>query len=358
MSDQIDLSQFHFGDRIADDYPPTAGGDQWIRGFQPGATQIRICPVSATNRDGRTVTGYKAWVKAREHYDNNLRISYPCIEEYGGTEPDGVGCHHPDERVRKRPQKWYFNAFDKDGELHIYKIGLTLWDMFKAAQDMAQGEDPTNTQPLSERDYHIMKSGNDLGTKYFAQGGNAYPVDFSGVQLHDIGEALRVSAEEALAIYSGDSPLADDLVDYADGDEGNWATQINDRVAAAGGPKIQPKGAAEAPTGRIQPRGAAKAAAAPTPSAAKPDEPVTRVTRPATKKATAKRAAAPPPEPTPEPAASNGVTIDNLMDLELVDLQAWVAEHAPAGYELPPNMSRSRLYKVGVAILEGDDPPF
>jgi hypothetical protein len=168
MTDKIDLSQFKFGDRIADDYPPSAGGDQWIRGFRDPVTQIRIAPAVAVNREGRTVTGYKAWVKGREHYDNALKISYPCIEEFGGTEPDGMGCHHPDERVRRKPQKWYFNALDKEGDLHIYKIGLNLWEMFKAFQDMAMGEDPADNQPLSGRDYHVMKSGTELGTKYFA----------------------------------------------------------------------------------------------------------------------------------------------------------------------------------------------
>lgn len=309
---------FQFGTKVADDYKQSEGeGVQWIRGFPAGSTQIRLVPCEGQNEHGRPVYGYQAWTTEREHYDPDLQVSYPCTEEYGVPEPDGMGCKSPSTRVRERNRKYYVNALNKDGELKVFKFGPVVWKAFKRRQDRMVGDNPDNPQPLSDRDYIVHRSGSGKqGTEYEVENGETYPVDFP-TEVHDIPAALKGQWEEAVAKYNGDEPIGDSEQEEPSKPE---RTRIGAHAR-----QVEPE----------EPRAAAKAAA------------------PAKKAATKKAAAK---------AESNGggeqVNLEELDDMEIVDLRAWVASKVPKDYELPERSTRSQLMKIARAVASGDMPPF
>lgn len=172
----------------ADDYKPEAfdPDDVWIKGFQVGTTQIRILPCTDVNEEGEEVTGAKAWPSEREHYDEVV-YAFPCSEKYGIECP---GCKSSDPKVKERNRKYYVCALDKDGEQRIFKIGQGLKDTFLSRQQRMIGENPDNLQPLSDRDYHVTREGTTLkGTKYDADSGQEYPVDFP--EPYDVKAMLK-----------------------------------------------------------------------------------------------------------------------------------------------------------------------
>lgn len=314
-------NSFTFGQKIADDYVPAeSDGAQWIRGFKDASTPIRIMEATGINARGETVTGYKAWHTEREHYDEDLQISYPCPRENGGTEPDGVGCSHPSKKVRDRSRKYYINAVDKDGELRIFKIGPAVYNILKMRQDRMIGENPSEKQPLSRRDYIINKSGSGMNTKYDVETGDKYELDEVPTEMHDIGAALTAAWNEALAKYNGDEAIETDETD-----------EPEDRA-------VQTRiGAKQTPV--------------------QDDEPPAR---PAAKKAAAtKKAAASKPAPAAAETAEIDKTEEDLEDMELPELRAWVEAHVAPDFEVPARAPRSRLFKIGQALINGEDPvPF
>jgi hypothetical protein len=313
---------FQFGTRVADDYKQSeSDGAQWIRGFPTGSTQIRLAPCESTNEKGKPVYGYQAWTTEREHFDPDLQISYPCTEEYGVPEPEGMGCKSPSARVRERNRKYYVNAFNQDNELKVFKFGPVVWKAFKRRQDRMVADNPDNQQPLSDRDYIIHRSGSGKqGTEYEVENGETYEWDFPDAsELHDIPAALKAQWEEAVAKYSGDEPLSD-----GDGDE-----------------EARP-----APRGRINQH--AKRVEPDEPRAgAKKAVPAAKKAVPAAKKAAAK----------PESNGNGQVTEEELDDMEIADLRSWVSGKVPPDYELPERATRSQLMKIARPILAGE-PPF
>ena len=190
--------------QAASDYTPTeSGGEIWIRTFKDPATQIRICPAERINEKGKTVYGSNAWAMEREHYESSIG-SFPCAERFG---VECVGCSDKDEDVASRSRKYYFNAIDEKGQLRVYKIGVTLYKTFKAREQRALSVDPSNKQPLSDRDYIINRMGKGLETTYDPEPGDKYKVEWPA-EMHDIDQILTdryAMAEEAYGI-TGSEP--------------------------------------------------------------------------------------------------------------------------------------------------------
>jgi hypothetical protein len=189
----------------ADDYVPEAFDpeDIWIKGFQVGTTQIRILPAEDVNAKGEPVYGARAWPTEREHYDQVV-YAFPCSEKYGIPCP---GCQSTDPKVRERNRKYYFNALDKDGEQRIFKIGQGLKDTFLSRQQRMVSEDPSNQQPLSDRDYHVTRIGSGLtDTKYDPDSGQEYPVEFP--EPYDIKAILAKSFERAWLHFNAEPAVA------------------------------------------------------------------------------------------------------------------------------------------------------
>ena len=189
-----------FGQAASDYTPVDAGGEVWIRTFKDPATQIRICPAERVNEKGVTVYGSNAWAMEREHYADGIG-SFPCAERFG---VDCVGCSDPNEDVSQKSRKYYFNAVDEKGQLRVYKIGVKLYKVFKAREQRALSVDPSNKQPLSDRDYIINRTGKGLATDYDPEPGDKYKVEWPE-NLHDIDQILTdryAAAEEAYGVTS------------------------------------------------------------------------------------------------------------------------------------------------------------
>ena len=203
-----------FGQAASDYTPAESGGEIWIRTFKDPATQIRICPAERVNEKGKTVYGSNAWAMEREHYEQSIG-AFPCAERFGVA---CVGCSDPDESVSQKSRKYYLNAIDEKGQLRVYKMGVKLYKVFKAREQRALSVDPTNLQPLSDRDYIINRMGKGLETEYDPEPGDKYEVEFP--EPHDIDQILTdryAAAEEA---YTGnvtvdiqDTPVQDTVRD-------------------------------------------------------------------------------------------------------------------------------------------------
>lgn len=184
-----------FGQAASDYTPAEAGGEIWIRTFKDPATQIRICPAERLNEKGKKVYGSNAWAMEREHYADGVG-SFPCATRFGA---DCVGCSDPDEDVSTPSRKYYLNAIDEKGQLRVYKMGVKLYKIFKAREQRALSVDPSNKQPLSDRDYIINRMGKGLDTTYDPEPGDKYPVEWPD-KFHDIDQILTdryTAAEEA-----------------------------------------------------------------------------------------------------------------------------------------------------------------
>ena len=188
-----------FGSTASDYVPNENDGEIWIRRFKDPSTQIRLCPATRVNREGKKVYGTEAWWSAREHYDDGVG-AFPCTED-----DDCVGCKDPSERVNKRTRTYYVNALDARGELRVYKMGSTLFKTFQGREARMLSNDPDNLQPLSDRDYIINRMGKGLNTTYDPESGERYPVDFPD-EVHDIEAIIAERYEQAERAYAGEEP--------------------------------------------------------------------------------------------------------------------------------------------------------
>src|SRR5450759_2228380 len=179
--------------QAASDYTPSENSDEvWIRTFKDLATQIRICPAVRENDKGVTVYGAEAWAMEREHYAEGIG-SFPCAARFNVP---CVGCDDEDEEVSQRSRKYYINALDEKGDLRVYKFGVKLYKIFLGRQQRALSNDSANKQPLSDRDYVIIKSGKGLDTSYDPEPADKYEMD-TPAELHDINQILSDRYEAA-----------------------------------------------------------------------------------------------------------------------------------------------------------------
>lgn len=182
-----------FGQPAAD-YEETRGAAEtdevWIRNFKNPNTRIRICPARGVNKHGKEIEGTDAWPHEWEHYEPSVG-SFPCDES-----PTCPGCTDPDEKVRKRSGKYYFNALDEKGYVRVYKIGVKFYRV------MQNREQRLGT--LSDRDYFVNKFGTGLDTTYELESGEKYDVDFEQVPLHDIQAIITARYNAAVAAYNGE----------------------------------------------------------------------------------------------------------------------------------------------------------
>lgn len=188
-----------FGQAASDYVPPEDGGEIYIKTFKDPSTQVRICPAVRINDRGTKVYGSDAWAMEREHYDAELQISYPCAERF---DVKCVGEQSDDEDTRQRSRKYYINAVDEHGDLRVYKFGVKLYKIFKGREARARGIDPTNLQPLSDRDYNIIRSGKGFDTLYDPEPGDKYEVKWPS-PLHDIDQILTDRYQAAVEAYKG-----------------------------------------------------------------------------------------------------------------------------------------------------------
>ena len=203
-----DTQSFGFGQTLASDYVPSENTSDsvWIRNFRDGSTQIRIAPAEGVNASGQQVFGYDAWPSEREHYDKVARVSYPCPREHGASAC--IGCSSDDENTRKRSRYYYVNALDKDGRMRIYKFGITVYKILKGRQERLVAADPSNRQPLSDKDIIVTRSGKDFNDiTYDIDWGEKYPIDWNETEPLDINKALEDSYREAMEKYNGGEPL-------------------------------------------------------------------------------------------------------------------------------------------------------
>lgn len=188
--------------QVASDYTPNDNPNVvFIRTFKDPMTQIRICPCTGTNKNGDTVYGADAWVRAREHFAEGVG-SFPCNKVNG---EECVGCNDPDPEVNIPSGKYYFNALDDQAQLRVYKFGVTLWKIFQGRQQRAFSNDSDNKQPLSDRDYIVIHSGVRKDSTYDPEPGEKYPVEFPEV-MHDIEQILADQYTEAEAAYGVSAP--------------------------------------------------------------------------------------------------------------------------------------------------------
>jgi len=134
------------------DPPVYDDSEVWIRRFKNASTRIRIYPAVGKKVKGRQtveVYGVEAWPSELEHYAKGFG-SFPCVQPHGG---ECGGCNEEDAKIKKRQRFWYFNAIDNRGEIHVYKIGVTLRDLLFSRE--ARHPDGTIAQPLSQKDYTI-----------------------------------------------------------------------------------------------------------------------------------------------------------------------------------------------------------
>ena len=321
-----------FGQTVADDVVLPSGDAQWIRTFKDPSTQIRICPAERVKANGETVYGYHAWLSELEHYDEDIQLSYPCVNtrEHGNQECQG--CKSESKRVRDRSRRYYVNALEEDGTQRIYKFGPVVYDVFKMRQDRANANDPENDQPLSDRDYIINKSGSGLKTKYDVESGEKYEVEWPE-EFHDIGEALSAAWTEAMNAYNGDEALGD-------GSDDDEPQSARGRIG----------GAAKKATA-----GSLNRAARERSEDVEDDEPA----RPAAKKTAAKKTTAASRRAAKEETEAEpvgDVTIEDIEDMATPEIREWVEKHAPS-IEIPPKAPRSKLVQMAQNLIDGE-PPF
>lgn len=195
--------------QAASDYVPAAydEDDIWILKFPKGETLVRICPAEMINKNGVKVFGSDAWPSEREHYDEDLKSAYPCAADYG---MECVGCKHADKKVRDRSRAYYINVIDAEGNNKIYKMGVKLYKIFQGREQRAKGRDPENKQPLSDRDYVIIRTGSNMNdTSYDPEPGDSYEVDWPE-NIHDIKAILKGKYAAAMEFYGGGAPVASD----------------------------------------------------------------------------------------------------------------------------------------------------
>lgn len=210
--------RYGFGSRTASDPSPRSSGGSgaganWIRYFKDGTTSLRIAPAETVNTEGKTVYGTQAWKKEYEHFDQAIRVSYPCPLEHGAEHC--VGHESDNEAVRKTTPTYYVNALDKDGRMRIFKFGVTVFKQLEFRQQKRLAEDPENKQPLSDRDCEVTrtgKAGSEGADKinFFIEWGEKYPIDWTQVTYLDIDQALEDAYNEAVGRYTGEKPAAED----------------------------------------------------------------------------------------------------------------------------------------------------
>lgn len=308
------MADFVFGQTYSDSAPTSEmSGSTWIRKFPMGSTLIRIFPAYAKGEKGQDLYGVYAWPWEWEHFDEAIGTSYPCMRKYG---QDCRGCASNVERTSQRQKFYYINAIDEKGNLRIYKLGQTLWEAFQRRQDKFMAQDPTELQPLSQRNYSVDRSGEKLKTRYEVEAGDKYAVDFPE-EYPSIPQALADSFNEAMEKYQGGSPKA------ASDDEND--DDIED----------------DEPTGGV---------AALTKSTDKPAaSPLGTHSGGANKDGTAKPLAEQQPE---EEGLPDDPTPEQIAHASTPSLRAWLTAHE---VEFPARAPRSRLMSIIAKELE---PPF
>ena len=365
-----------FGDKIASDYKDTGGGE-WIRGFKDDETQIRIMPAVNVNRKGHDVYGSSAWPQEYEHFDRDLQIGYPCTGE-----DDCVGCNHSDKQVRATKKKIYIFALDEDGTPRIFRMGPMLYKRFKVKEQRQLAKNPKNLQPLSDRDYIVLRSGKGMNTEYDCEAGDeVYEVEWpDDDELPDLAESLQQAYDDAVDIYEGEN------LPRADEDDEDDAPRARKKSAARKRAPESEEDEEETPRPR---RKAATRKRAPEPEEDEDEEEIEEEPKPRKKTATRKRAAAKPepeededeedeeepaprkraakrgglssakkskaePEPEEDEEESEGLghnpREDDIRAASTADLRAYLDEH---DIEYPPRAPRKRLIEIAI-----DTPPY
>ena len=315
---------FKFGQTLAADYVPEEGGT-WIRSMKPGSNQMRLLPAVGKNAEGVTVYGPDAWATEREHYEPEIG-SYACINDHGSK--DCIGCKSTQERVRKRKRNYYVQAIDKDGELRIFKFGVTVFKVFQQRHQRAISLKPDNLQPLSSRDYFVHKSGSGLKTEYDVDSGDPYEAEWPQERL-DIPAALQEAYQEAMARYRGDKPRMDALPDQ---DDAPWDDSTADAAESA-----QPRSEAsnqEAMANDIAAEGDAQATA---------ETAKTRGQIMAEQKAAAEAMAA------QEGALPKDPSEEQIKAADTAALKAWLDAE---GVEYPARAQRTKLESIAIEAVK------
>lgn len=312
-----------FGKKVASDVRESSG--DWIRRFQDGETQIRICPMTGENQRGEVVVGTLAWPQEKEHFDEASKIAFPCTGD-----SDCIGCNSGDKKVRDRSAKIYMIALDEEGDARIFKIGRKLYKSFKAKEQRLLSKDGSSSQPLSDRDYLVVRSGSGFDTEYEAEAGEVYEMDFPDVEEYpSISDALLEAYNDAADIY---------------GEEGIEVEEEEPRPARKASRKAAAK---KAPSRK-------KAAAKAEPE--DEDEEEVEEEEPKPVKKAAKRAPAKKAETEPEEEDEGDFQLGDEpteAELELAtteDLKAWLTEN---DIEFPPRAPRRRLIGFVNEALQG-----
>lgn len=154
--------------------------DVWIRNFQEGTHRVRLLQEPAK------------FVTYRQHYDGGIKKTFPCTEDTATC----LGCTSDNERTRKRPRQYAFNALDSEGTVRLYRVGVGVKeDMESEANDRKdEGKDPS----LTGVDMIIKRTGKTMDdTKYRVKLGDEYPVDVRE-DMYNIKQILATHYLQAL----------------------------------------------------------------------------------------------------------------------------------------------------------------
>jgi hypothetical protein len=201
----------------------------FIRKFKEGSTRVRFCPSVGKKLKGTAIVevyGTEAWPSELLHYVKGVGY-LPCVQPH--DEVCGP-CNDPDAKVRKRSRAWFMNALDEAGEMRIYTMGSTLFELLQGRE--SRHPSGPEGQPLSKRDYVIHHIGSGLESKYdpeAAEDGD-YLIDFADLEYHDIPSVLEALAEKGRQFYS------------PDGESSAGVTEPAETAPIKTGGRIVPKG--------------------------------------------------------------------------------------------------------------------
>lgn len=249
---------------------PAGGGgssfELFLKTFKDPQTRIRIL-----EDDPDT------WVEIREHFDNGLKISFPCAKHEGADAC--IGCDYPVEHpewedtdthfpglnfskakeerkkldkgwgVRDSSSKWIFPAIDPKGYVSVYKIGYNLWDSFKNLRSVVgsltatevvvvrsgSGFSDTNYTPTAVPgevrepkaaipNEQVISS--ILGKKYL------YAMEKYGMEVPEQEEAAQPDPAPATEPAGDEAQQGEQWSPHEPGDDNAWAKEEEARKAA------------------------------------------------------------------------------------------------------------------------------
>jgi hypothetical protein len=92
--------------------------------------------------------------------------------------------------------------------MRVYKFGITVYKILLGRHERLVAADPSNQQPLSDRDIIVTRMGKEFNDiSYDVDWGEKYAINWDETEPHDINAVLEDSYMEAREKYSSGEPL-------------------------------------------------------------------------------------------------------------------------------------------------------